>query len=196
MMATTSYEITLYTWAGDMLGRELEALLAKAWPSLPEKNIWALVEQMHCFQFQGPEQNSFTSLHQPGKLDEFGLRGRIFWCWGQIEWRRQEANLFRVVVMTEEQTFPAPDALAGGSNFKETTVRWDSELLLWGLSNEDGRFFEQRIQGRDEIEYPEVLKLTAKSMGPGIRPALVVRCYRLSSSGQDVAWRFVEPTLI
>ncbi|MBF0528734.1 MAG: hypothetical protein HQK55_05580 [Deltaproteobacteria bacterium] len=192
---TDNHKVTLYTWAFDCSGQDVEDYISKTWSSLPEKDVWALVEQMHRFQFQGPDRDEVAGLDSLKELEKFGLRGRIFWSWGQIEWRRLNLNLFRVVVTSEEQVFPNQQSPVKGNHLKEEATWRDSTLILWGSSDQNGLFREKRIQGRDEIEYPAALKSAAKSFGLGSRPGMIIRAYH-HPSGEDLAWRFLEPTLI
>jgi hypothetical protein len=76
-----------------------------------EAGLWLLLEQIHRFDFEGPDVSKIQPLITADSVSTYGLRGRLFWDTGQIEWRRLNPDRIRVVVIVEGSM---PIAAPGG----------------------------------------------------------------------------------
>ena len=186
----TSSPKELHSRSVDCAPQEALLFLTQALPGIPASEVWGLIEQMHAFVFAGPDIQELAGLINQDSIVKYGLRGRLFWEKGQIEWRSLDPNLVRVVVNTETP----PDFInENGLDFYGTNEQiWaeDTGLIMWGTSNKDGCFFESRVQGPDDITYPVAMIQKAQKLGIGSWPMLKIRTY-CDENGHALAWRFV-----
>jgi len=154
--------------------------------------LWLLLEQMHRFDFEGTDVTSIRSLITADSLSTYGLRGRLFWETGQIEWRRLSPDNLRVLVMSEgSMPIAAPEAVKPITETLMMEPR-DSRLILWGTSRDGGAFREMRVAGSADIDYPDAL--SAAGMKGTIYPVLPFRTY-VDEEGKEQFRRFLPPTV-
>lgn len=159
--------------------------------------LWLLLEQMHRFDLEGPDVSKIQPLITADALDTYGLRGRLFWETGQIEWRRLSSDRLRVVVMAEgSMPLATPDSIQPIADIL-TLEPHDSRLILWGTSRsskDGGKFRELRVAGSNPIDYPDVLQQSAAGMRGTLYPVLPFRTYA-DDEGIERFRRFLPPTV-
>lgn len=164
-----------------------------------QASLWLLLEQMHRFDFEGTDVARITPLITEDSLGVYGLRGRLFWETGQIEWRRLSPDNLRVVVMTEgSMPIVAPEGVKPITETCMVETR-GSRLILWGTwdtSRDGGAFREMRVAGSADIDYPAALGRSAAGIkGPGtIYPVLPSRTY-VDKEGKEQFRRFL-PSMV
>jgi hypothetical protein len=189
---TTSLELMVHRIAFDS-GAEVvtDWLRSMLTGPLKESRTWLVLEQMHRLDFVGPGPADVAGAVTNDALGRFGLRGRLFWDTGQVEWRRMDTGSLRVVGLTEDAAVAHPAGVEPSADSQKVAREDpDSRLVLWGTSDSKGRFLEQRVGGSAELAYPQALKNAAVSQGAGTRPVLLVRRYFDPQTGVDFAWRF------
>ena len=160
---------------------------------------WLILEQMHRFDFVGPSVAQIASLLTLEAVGVYGLRGRLFGPEAQIEWRRLGPDLIRVVACSEDARWPRPPGQANGdlpapvlSARTEGVSADDAAMLLFGTSRDGEPYYEQRVQGSDEISYPSA-STGSQGTVPGVSyPVLRYRWYK-ASGGDEIAWRLLAP---
>ena len=159
-----------------------------------EPLLWLLLEQMHRFDFEGTDVTSIRSLITADALGTYGLRGRLFWETGQIEWRRLSLDNLRVVVMSEgSMPIAAPEGVKPITEIFMMEPR-DSRLIMWGRSRDGGAFREMRVAGSADIDYPDALQQFTAGMEGTIYPVLPFRTY-VDEEGKEQFRRFLPPTV-
>ena len=172
----------------------------RAWLDQQPKaaGVWLLLEQMHRFDFAGPDAAALGKLVTPDAIGTYGLRGRLFWDIGQIEWRRMDDHRLRVVAMTEDASVPAVpkgvEPLSEGLSLEPVASR----LIMWGWSQgkgDNGRFRELRVAGSGCLDYPEALQQSARSAAKPVYPALPIRSY-VDDGAREMFRRFMPPAVL
>lgn len=180
--------------SGGLLADWLDGLLS-GW--LGKRELWLLLEQMHRFDFLGPEVAAIRPLLSGTALGTYGLRGRLFWETGQVEWRRLNSETHRVVVIAEGTPVVPPANVEPTTAARALEVR-DDRLVMWGTSRQEsnGRFgfYEQRVAGAAPLRYPALLEEAAAITQSTGYPVLPVRTY-VNAEGEEEFRRFQPPTV-
>jgi len=151
-------------------------------------NIHALIEYVHRYNFADFDR-LFADLNSK-QIAEYGLKGRIFWEKGQIEWRRLYEGEFSLLILIEDGIWDEfPEAFKPAQDFDEDIDSFkDRNLMLWGTYNDKEKaYYELRVAGSKPIEYPDaIIKLQKKY------PVLKIREY-FNKQKEPVLWRFLFP---
>ena len=190
---------TAFDGPGGLVTAYLQAVLATPPAEERSEERWLILEQMHRFDFVGPSVAEIASLLTLEAVGVYGLRGRLFGPEAQIEWRRLGPDLIRVVACSEDSCWPQPPGQADAvlsaqvlSARTEDVSAEDAAMLLFGTSRDGGPYYEQRVQGSDEITYPS-LWIATQGVGPGVLyPVLRYRWYK-APGGDEIAWRLLAP---
>jgi len=156
---------------------------------LQQKDVWLLLELSYDWMFVGPSSVDVANAIDEESVGKYGLRGRLFWDDGQVEWRRWEDGQVRVVALTEDRVLAAPEGLADkGNGARPLSVSHKgTQLILWGKAEGDGLFREGRVSGPEPIDYP--LELSARTSKNTARPVLKGRRY-FDNDEIEIGWRF------
>jgi hypothetical protein len=203
-MTTTSSpprEVPLNLFSFDAPGKVvtdwLTQWLDNNWPK--ETGLWLLLEQMHRFDFVGPNVADIRPLITEDALSTYGLRGRLFWKVGQIEWRRLSPQTLRVVAMTEGANSVIPPGSVKTIAKTSTMEFHDGCLILWGKSRDKKgggkEFVELRVAGSTPIEYPAFIENIAAGIKGTSYPVLPFRTYISNTEGREEFRRFLPPTV-
>ena len=185
---TTSIQILSFDAPGEKIAPWLHALSG----DLPE-SLWVLLEQMHRFDFEGPEKKSVIGLLTEETVALYGLRGRLFWDTGQIEWRRLDNAAFRIVAISEDSEIPPMEDIKGEIEPLDL-VREEQKLILWGESRKGDPFKERRVAGSQDIPYPESLKKGVQHKQGTLFPTITVCVYR-DLYHKSILWRLKNPII-
>ncbi len=189
-----SLKLTTFDLPGNEVAEWMEPLLEN-WSE--EIDGWLLLEQMHKFKFEGPEvAEKIRPLITIDSLSTYGLRGRLFWKTGQIEWRRLSPHQLRVVIIHETSNSSYMPEVENIVTEDKKMQCQDDRLILWGTSKNGGgmkhKFYEQRVAGSAQIEYPLELEYMNTIIDYTGYPVLPFRTY-LNAEGRAEFRRFLPP---
>lgn len=142
---------------------------------------------MHRFCFT--DYNGLLEDLNKNEITQYGLRGRIFWDTGQIEWRKTDKGTVTFLALLENDSAPFPKKLQLTQEASPDVdgVPEDTTMVLWGTYNNTvSEYLEKRVSGSQPIPYPPSLK-NGKTY-----PVLWVRIYK-NKEGVPVFWRFTKP---
>ncbi|MBI4650848.1 hypothetical protein HY745_06105 [Candidatus Desantisbacteria bacterium] len=151
------------------------------------KDTYALIEYVHRFNFS--DIGGMIADLNRNEIEEYGLKGRIFWDKGQIEWRRVDYDKFSILILIEDgEISNLPDKITSSEIEVKEKIR---TLILWGSYKKNGKeekaYFEQRVSGSIAIDYPAIIKNSGKRY-----PKLKIKEY-LNDQDEPILWRFVSP---
>lgn len=178
----------------DMPGEKVAAWLVSLTDHFPQA-LWVLLEQMHRFDFQGPEKATVSGMLTREAIAEYGLRGRLFWESGQIQWRRLDDGVFRVVGITENpESIQTVEGIGEIPSESLDVIREVQKLILWGESRDRGPFKERRVAGSQDILYPEAFKKDVLTKTGTLFPTMAVCVYK-DRYHRTILWRFMHPAI-
>lgn len=191
----TQTQVTLHLSSFDTSGLVVTNHIQRFLTNWQEKtHLWLILEQMHMFDFEGPDVNKIRPLITADSIGTYGLRGRVFWNTGQIEWRRLSPDTVRMVMMSENTPLvAAPNDIQVKNKTRAMFIR-DGRLILWGESRDGGDFFEQRVAGSEPIGYPAQLRAEAGGKKGSNYIILPFRTY-IDHDGIEQYRRFLPPTV-
>lgn len=204
MTINSSSTIELKLLSFEAPGKDVAAWLIELlekWPE--EEEVWLLLEQMHKFKFKGPDSTEIKQRITENSLGIYGLRGRLFFKFGQIEWRRLNPHTLRVVAMTEAEALAAPEGVKNNSKDKDLTYQLayqDDRLVMWGTLKDDRKedqqkFYERRVAGSAAIDdYPAGFINKVAGFTGNAYPTLPFRTY-FNDENKALFRRFLPPQI-
>lgn len=149
-------------------------------------SIHCLIEYVHRYVFN--DINGFIEDIQRGEITKYCLRGRIFWEYGQIQWRRLSESEMALLIITDDAEWnilPKGITNTRDNIDSEITAYRDRNIILWGTySPAKKAYLELRVSGSKPIDYPQQIIKHGKDY-----PILNVREY-LDKRGRVSLWRF------